>query len=727
MDVMVNLGTASRSLEFICITKSILPFVYAQEVRMRCSKKNRSVIFLLAAFLAFSGTEGSARQIGFFSGTFDPIHGGHIELAAKAVKMLSLDIFYFLPNYASQGKPNATSFEHRYNMVELAVLRNSRFRLPEKALIERLYRENTPRTWREALQRAIVSQEGADNTFIQICGADSFVKMVENGWLPRPSESRIVAVMARKGYEPVVPKTAVPLVKAGKIRFFDPDVPELSSTRLRDILGKNELPAARELPRFLMRYIQRNLLYGVIRPPVKVPAGYRVLRGSFRTSSDADFDRHPFEEFFPASVLRDSLSLDVDGYLLDKFPLEIQEMILTRGLRVMILGGLLDEALGFLGKQGYQAGTIFIPQDPKRIDLCYILATRGRVPCLVVTNVFGEDRLAHLVIKLGQLLCRNLLPIGGLEIFAVRRYAELDDRLCAGALRCLESDGRTLIVFGYQGALNYMISDLLKYLAVKGSAAYGRITLPELDEFREPLGDSHRLEGEPAGSPEFPYWSYSIPDSKGRLFRIIAFRNLYGDQTQTVLSALIRKGFRQFVMFGNGGGLKDVRVGQILAPVLLIQGNRSLILRNAAARDYPSGIGVTVRSVLEETLPWLESHPESRLVDVENVYAARALKLSSGVSLYSGVLVSDLPGRTDITKRNEDSKEFLATKRQFFFRLLKRIITGDFTTFPSFHPVSGVSSFSGFPANSAIPALQAIQAVPAIQAAPRASVVIHTR
>lgn len=58
--------------------------------------------------------------IGFFGGSFDPPHRGHLRLAEWAIEAGSLDQLIIAPVYAhSLGKESAASFEHRMSMCEL--------------------------------------------------------------------------------------------------------------------------------------------------------------------------------------------------------------------------------------------------------------------------------------------------------------------------------------------------------------------------------------------------------------------------------------------------------------------------------------------------------------------------------------------------------------------------------------------------------------------------------
>lgn len=63
-------------------------------------------------------------KIGFFGGTFDPIHFGHIELAIWALETQGLDEVLFCPTSLSPFKadhlPHASA-HHRLAMVKLAI------------------------------------------------------------------------------------------------------------------------------------------------------------------------------------------------------------------------------------------------------------------------------------------------------------------------------------------------------------------------------------------------------------------------------------------------------------------------------------------------------------------------------------------------------------------------------------------------------------------------------
>lgn len=60
------------------------------------------------------------RKIGFFAGSFDPIHDGHIEVAKTAVRDLGLDELCIMVERRPWGVKSPVGIEDRIAMVDLA-------------------------------------------------------------------------------------------------------------------------------------------------------------------------------------------------------------------------------------------------------------------------------------------------------------------------------------------------------------------------------------------------------------------------------------------------------------------------------------------------------------------------------------------------------------------------------------------------------------------------------
>ena len=61
------------------------------------------------------------RQIGIYSGTFDPIHLGHIAFALQAMRDCGLDMVIFLPEPRPRNKQGVTKLSHRLELINLAI------------------------------------------------------------------------------------------------------------------------------------------------------------------------------------------------------------------------------------------------------------------------------------------------------------------------------------------------------------------------------------------------------------------------------------------------------------------------------------------------------------------------------------------------------------------------------------------------------------------------------
>lgn len=60
-------------------------------------------------------------KIGIFSGTFDPVHKGHIAFALQAAEAAGLDRIYFLPESVPRRKEGVTHYAHRIAMLRIAL------------------------------------------------------------------------------------------------------------------------------------------------------------------------------------------------------------------------------------------------------------------------------------------------------------------------------------------------------------------------------------------------------------------------------------------------------------------------------------------------------------------------------------------------------------------------------------------------------------------------------
>ena len=62
-----------------------------------------------------------ALRIGIYSGTFNPVHSGHVTFALQALQTAKLDKVYFLPERRPRYKQHVEHYGHRVAMIRQAL------------------------------------------------------------------------------------------------------------------------------------------------------------------------------------------------------------------------------------------------------------------------------------------------------------------------------------------------------------------------------------------------------------------------------------------------------------------------------------------------------------------------------------------------------------------------------------------------------------------------------
>ena len=112
------------------------------------------------------------RKVGFFGGTFDPVHLGHLVPAARAFETFRLDVLVFVPTGQPPhklGEP-LTPFAHRFAMVALAAQSNDRF------LVSTIEAERSGPTYTVDTLRQLRDLFPAEQHFF-LMGSDSFAQI----------------------------------------------------------------------------------------------------------------------------------------------------------------------------------------------------------------------------------------------------------------------------------------------------------------------------------------------------------------------------------------------------------------------------------------------------------------------------------------------------------------------------------------------------------------------
>lgn len=199
-------------------------------------------------------------RLGLYGGSFDPIHRGHLDPVREAMEELALDRVVYLPTAYPPHKRDcelASPF-HRYVMVELALLDDTRMVVSPHELVEEVsYTVESLRHFRHR-------QPEAELFFL--LGSDSFVELESwREWRDLPRLARLV-VVRRPGWEEAVePKSLSPglaeLVAAGDVHFVANRPIDAASTDLRRRLAEGREIGRGEVPERVLQYVRKYDLY----------------------------------------------------------------------------------------------------------------------------------------------------------------------------------------------------------------------------------------------------------------------------------------------------------------------------------------------------------------------------------------------------------------------------------------------------------------------------------
>ena len=188
------------------------------------------------------------RRICLFGGTFDPIHNAHIRIASEAQRRFALDRVIFVPaaNPPHKDTVGLTSFEHRFEMVQLACEVNPSF------WVSRLEEGKARSFTVETLERFRKQMTPRDDLYFLI-GADAFDELQTwHRWRDVVAITKFI-VATRPGEDYRIPPDARVL------RLDGLDLP-VASTSIRARLAARE--PTPELPDSVRQFIEKHGLYG---------------------------------------------------------------------------------------------------------------------------------------------------------------------------------------------------------------------------------------------------------------------------------------------------------------------------------------------------------------------------------------------------------------------------------------------------------------------------------
>ena len=174
-------------------------------------------------------------RIGLYSGSFNPVHHGHVMLANYLVEFSDLDELWFVvsPQNPLKKREDLMKDEDRLKMVELALEGDSRLKVSniEMSLPLPSYTINTLRA---------LSAKYPDDQFVFICGMDSLQGLPRWREYQTILDNYVLLVFPRKGYD------GGELIHHPHVKVLETPVIEVSSTFIR-----NSMKAGKDVRHFM--------------------------------------------------------------------------------------------------------------------------------------------------------------------------------------------------------------------------------------------------------------------------------------------------------------------------------------------------------------------------------------------------------------------------------------------------------------------------------------------
>ena len=162
------------------------------------------------------------KKIGIYSGSFNPIHHGHVMLANYLVEFSDLDELWFVvsPQNPLKKKDELLDDDERLKMVQLAIGGDLRFRVSdiEMHLPTPSYTINT---------LSALSEQYPDCQFVFICGMDSLQNLHRWREYQRILDNYELLVFPREGYD------GGELINHPSVTVLKTPILEISSTFIR--------------------------------------------------------------------------------------------------------------------------------------------------------------------------------------------------------------------------------------------------------------------------------------------------------------------------------------------------------------------------------------------------------------------------------------------------------------------------------------------------------------
>ncbi len=174
------------------------------------------------------------KKIGIYSGTFDPVHNGHITFAEEAIRQCNLSKVFLMVEPRPRRKQGVKAFEHRTSMAKLAIKGNSKLGL--------ITIDQERFSTRETLPYLMARFEGAQ--LYMLMGDDMLNHLADWPDIGELIGSVYFIIGVRKKTQGEVENTIRNIEKARgfkiKYELFVPSAAEYSSSKIKTAIKKHK-------------------------------------------------------------------------------------------------------------------------------------------------------------------------------------------------------------------------------------------------------------------------------------------------------------------------------------------------------------------------------------------------------------------------------------------------------------------------------------------------------
>lgn len=191
------------------------------------------------------------KRVGIYSGTFDPVHAGHLSFALQAMNAAKLDAVYFLPERRPRSKKGTEHFGHRVAMLTRATRPHRKLHVLEMEDVSFSVATTLPRLRKRFPKAQLVFLVGSD-VITHMPNWDNVARLHSQSEL-------IVGVRSADNLAVVQESIARWKVQPQDVTLLESWAPTVSSRKIREALRKREYVPG--LLRSVERYSNRNWLY----------------------------------------------------------------------------------------------------------------------------------------------------------------------------------------------------------------------------------------------------------------------------------------------------------------------------------------------------------------------------------------------------------------------------------------------------------------------------------